>query len=70
MGERNKFIFDTAVMLIVLFKCGCCHELTGYAGAKLVGKLGDEVIIYSVLHWTQYDHRPCVVDCIRDEQGR
>lgn len=44
-------------------------ELTRYAGAELVGKLGDEVIVYSVLHWAQYDHRPRVVDCNGDEDG-
>lgn len=33
-----------------------------------MGKLRDEVIINSVLHGAQYDHRPCVVDCIGDEE--
>lgn len=39
-----------------------CWELTRYTRAELVRKLRDEVIIYSVLHWTQYDHGPGVVD--------
>ena len=28
-----------------------------------MGELGDEVIIYPVLHWAQDDHRSRVVDC-------
>lgn len=48
--------------------CVYC-ELTRYAGAKLVRKLRDEVIIYSVFHWTQYDDRSCVVDCTGDRDG-
>lgn len=44
-----------------------CWELTRYTRAKLVRKLRDEVIVYSVLHWTQYDHRPRVVDWVGDK---
>lgn len=49
-----------------------CRELTGHTRAKLVGELRDEVIIYSVLHRTQYDHRPCVVDYkgSREREGK
>lgn len=68
-GEWNKFIFVTAVMFSALSGSVCRCELTGYTGAKLVGKLRDKVIVYSVLHWTQYDHRPCVVDCIETEEA-
>lgn len=67
-GEWNKFIFVAAVMFSVLSGSVCCCKLTGYTGAKLVGKLRDKVIIYSVLHGAQNDHRPCVVDCIGDEE--
>lgn len=66
-GQRNVFISVPAVMFGVLFGSVCCCKLTGYTRTKLVGKLRDKVIIYSVLHWTQYDHRPCVVDCIGDK---
>ena len=38
-------------------------RLTRHAGAKLVGELGDEVIVYPVLHRPQDDHRSRVVDC-------
>lgn len=44
-----------------------CWELTRYARAKLVRELRDEVIIYSVLHGTQYDHGPRVVDWVGDK---
>lgn len=50
-GEWNKFIFVTAVIFCVLSGSVCGCKLTGYTGAKLVGKLRDEVIVYSVLHW-------------------
>ncbi len=36
--------------------------LTWDTGSKLVGKLWDQVIVYSVLHWPQDNHRPCVMD--------
>lgn len=42
--------------------------LTWDAGAKLVRELGDEVIVDPVLHGSEHDDRPRVVDC--DRQGR
>lgn len=72
--ERNGgggHVFTTAAVICVgmcVWICARRRELTGYAGAKLVGELGDEVIVYSVLHWAQYDHRPRVVDCSGESQ--
>lgn len=37
--------------------------LTWDAGAKLVWELGDEVIVDPVLHGSEHDDRPRVVDC-------
>lgn len=46
-----------------------CWKLTRYTRAELVRKLGDEVVIYSVLHGTQDDHGPRVVDWVGDRAG-
>lgn len=41
--------------------------LTWDAGAKLVRELGDEVIVDPVLHGSEHDDRPRVVDCDRED---
>lgn len=42
--------------------------LTWDAGAKLVWELGDEVIVDPVLHGSEHDDRPRVVDCDGEEK--
>lgn len=41
--------------------------LTWDAGAKLVRELGDEVIVDPVLHGSEHDDWPRVVDCDRED---
>ena len=35
-----------------------------------MGELGDEVIVYPVLHWSQDDHGSRVVDCKGGARGQ
>lgn len=52
----TKGFFDDTLAL------GEYGTLTWNTGSKLMGKFWDQVIIYPVLHWTQDDHRPCVMN--------
>lgn len=59
-GEKSQpgFVWN----LLCGFIVRVCRQLTGYAGAKLVRELGDEVVVDAVLHGAQDDHGSCVVD--------
>lgn len=64
-AEGNGTSLFLSLLLCLVLELLCvCGQLTRNTGAKLVGELGDEVIVYSVLHWAQNDNRPCVVNCI------